>query len=359
MELDWTVIGGLLAGAVAGWAARFGRLCTMSAIEDALVAGDYRGVRAWAIAIAVAAGATHAGELAGLIDLSQTHYANPRLHVLGLLLGGFMFGLGMTLVGTCSFGLLVRAGGGDLRAGVSSMIVGIFAIAVTAGLLAPLRTALLDIGVVDLSSAGGARIDGLVNRGFGRATAVIAVILLVVAPLALSLRDARLRKRPRMILGAVTMGVAIVVGWLASSHAVETMALTRPESLSFVAPTGRALMQFMIEPFRNAGFGVAAMAGVLAASFVTALVRGEFRYEAFDDATEMRRHLVGGALMGVGGVMAQGCTIGQGLSASSTLAVSAPIFVFAVILGAKAGLSYLLEGQAMWRLGRPSGTVHL
>ena len=129
------------------------------------------------------------------------------------------------------------------------------------------------------------------------------------------------------------------------------LALDRPESLSFVAPVGRALLQLMMEPFRNAGFGVSAAVGAWGASLAIALLRREFRWEAFDDAIEMRRHLLGAALMGIGGVLAQGCTIGQGLTAASTLAVSAPIFVLGVLVGAKFGLKYLIEGRAMWRLG--------
>ena len=130
------------------------------------------------------------------------------------------------------------------------------------------------------------------------------------------------------------------------------MILDRPESLSFVAPVGRALLQFMVDPFRNAGFGVAASVSAFSASFAVALWRREFRWEAFDDALEMRRHLFGATLMGIGGVLAHGCTIGQGLTAASTLALSAPIFIIAVLAGAKVGLTYLIEGRAMWRLGR-------
>ncbi len=47
--------------------------------------------------------------------------------------------------------------------------------------------------------------------------------------------------------------------------------------LSFVAPVGRALLQLMIEPFRNIGFGVAALGGVALASATVALSRNEFR----------------------------------------------------------------------------------
>ena len=59
-------------------------------------------------------------------------------------------------------------------------------------------------------------------------------------------------------------------------------------------------------------FGIAVVGGILLGSFVSAKISGEFRIEAFVDASDLKRHLSGGALMGTGGVLALGCTIGQG-----------------------------------------------
>jgi uncharacterized membrane protein YedE/YeeE len=143
----------------------------------------------------------------------------------------------------------------------------------------------------------------------------------------------------------------VAAGWAATSLAVAGLSGDRVESLSFVAPTGRVLLQFMSAPFRNAGFGMAAVLGVVLASFAVAALRRELRWEAFDDPREMRRHLAGSALMGIGGVLAHGCTIGQGLTAASALALSAPLFTLSVLVGAQAGLRLLIEGTALWRLG--------
>jgi uncharacterized membrane protein YedE/YeeE len=352
LEINWIIIGGLLAGALAGGAARYGRLCTMGAIEDALVGHDFRGMKAWGLAIAVAVLATQAAAAAGLVDLSLALYLAPRLHLVGSILGGVLFGLGMTLAGTCGFGLLVRTGGGDLRAAVSAAVIGISAMTVTAGVLGPLRHRILDFGVIDLSPYGGSSLDGLLRHAGGGSIGPALALAVPLLLLALALADRRVRQRRRLVGGAVLMGLSIVSGWLATTRAVEAFQLDRPESLSFVAPVGRALLQLMMEPFRNAGFGVAAMCGVVAASFAIAWWRDELRWEAFDDATEMRRHLLGGALMGIGGVLAQGCTIGQGLSAASTLSVTAPLFIASVLVGAKLGLLHLIEGRSLWRLGR-------
>jgi uncharacterized protein len=56
-------------------------------------------------------------------------------------------------------------------------------------------------------------------------------------------------------------------------------------------------------------------------------------------------HLVGGALMGVGGVTALGCTIGQGISGVSTLSLGSFLALASIIGGAVLALRY-----QVWRL---------
>lgn len=354
MTVNWAILGGFLCGVLAGAAARYGRLCTMSAIEDALIGGDYRGAKAWGLAAAAAIAATQGLSAAGLLDTSTAIYLSPRLHVFGVLLGGALFGLGMTLVGTCSFGLIVRAGGGDLRAAVSAVLVGVFAFAATSGALATLRLWIWETGAVALPVPRPAGFVNLAQSVAGTPLAMGFVALLCLGLTGLALSDQRLRKRPRLLASAAVLGLSVTFGWVATGQALDALALDRVESLSFVAPVGRALLQLMIEPFRNIGFGVAALGGVALASATIAILRKEFRWEAFDDPREMRRHILGAMLMGTGGVLAQGCTIGQGLSAASVLAISSPIFLVAVVVGARVGLWHLIEGQSLWRLGRRS-----
>jgi uncharacterized membrane protein YedE/YeeE len=55
---------------------------------------------------------------------------------------------------------------------------------------------------------------------------------------------------------------------------------------------------------------------------------------------DMRRHLVGASLMGLGAVLAMGCSIGQGLSGFSTLSIASVIASLAILAGAYAALQY-------------------
>jgi len=349
-------IGGLLCGVAAGAAAQYGRLCTFSAMEDALMAGDFRRARAWVLAIAVAIATTHLLIAASLVDLSDSAYRSSTLPLGGMLIGAILFGVGMALVGTCAFGLLVRAGAGDLRALALVGLVGIAAFAATGGVLEPVRALFGNVLTVDLGSPQNSNLTGLAVAAGGAGLAAAVVIFVTVAAGIFALSCARIRRKPRLMAASCVLGLAVTGGWIVTDTLADPFAATRAESLTFVAPAGRALLAIMGQTLASATFGIMTVVGVLAGSFAISFGRREFRWEAFDDQREMRRHIVGATLMGFGGVLAQGCTIGQGVSAASTLALTAPLAVLGMVLGAKLGLMWLLDGRTMvrgWFRGPP------
>jgi uncharacterized membrane protein YedE/YeeE len=347
------MFGGFACGFAAGAAARYGRLCTMSAIEDAVIARDFRAAKAWGLALATAIVLTHVFAWMTSLDLSGSVYGSGVLDLAGAAGGGLVFGLGMALVGTCSFGLLVRAGSGDLRAAMSAAVVGVAAFAFTAGVLSPVRLQIAGLATVDLGAHGGPLLPGLLASWLDLSrtlVAGVAIAAITAVLLAAALRDPRLARRPRLLIAAFVLGSSIAAGWAVTAISIERLEGTRLESLSFVAPAGRLLLQLMSDTLRDVGFGVASVLGVVCGAGVTAVVKDEVRWEAFDDVREMRRHLLGAVLMGLGGVLARGCTIGQGMSAASVLAVSAPLVMLGVLIGARIGLAVLLEGRSLWRM---------
>ena len=91
-------------------------------------------------------------------------------------------------------------------------------------------------------------------------------------------------------------------------------------------------------------FSIGSVFGVVLGALIGSVSKGHFRWEACDDPGELGRQIMGGALMGVGGVLAAGCSVGQGLTAFSTLAYSAPVVLAAIFLGAAFGLRQLIRG---------------
>ena len=88
-------------------------------------------------------------------------------------------------------------------------------------------------------------------------------------------------------------------------------------------------------------FGLGLVVGTVLGAGWSAAWHGRLRLEAFAGRDDMVRHLVGGALMGTGGVLALGCTIGQGLSGVATLGLTSLMALLAMLVGAWRGIRYL------------------
>ncbi len=335
---------GLAVGAAAGFAVQRARLCSFGAVEDALVGGNWRRMKAYGLALAVAVLGTQALILFAGFDPATSTYIPGRFALAGALVGAVLFGLGMALVGTCAFGSLVRLGSGDLRALVTLMVFGAVAYAALRGALSGLRLDVVERLALPMPNDAPGSIPSIIAAGTGWNSALplsllIAGILLVVAG-----RDQRLRQSPRLITAAAVLGLGVVAGWAVTAVLADPFAeAIRVQSLTFVAPVARALYGLAAGEGSLLDFGVMSVLGVVLGAGAAAIRAREFRWEAFDDQREMRRHLAGAALMGLGGVLAGGCTIGQGLTAGSLLAVSWPITVGGMVLGARIGIAILVE----------------
>lgn len=346
-----TIVGSatFAVGAVFGWAARTSEFCTMGALSDMVLMGDRRRMRAWVLAMAVALLGSQALQAAGLLDLRKSIYLGGSIAWAGAILGGLMFGYGMTLAGGCGSKTLVRLGSGNLKSLVVMLVTGLFATMTLKGLLAMERIAIEQatnipparLGAVDQSLP--ALLAGL---GLPDAAArLLAVMVLAGGALAWCLRDAGFRAARGMVAGALAIGLTIPAGWaitgILGADDFDPVALA---SFSFIAPMGDGLIYLMTYTGSTITFGIAAVGGVIAGSFLAARLSGSFAVEGFADTADMLRHLTGGALMGTGGILAMGCTIGQGLTGLSTLSLTSLLALGAIIAGGLWGLRSLEAG---------------
>lgn len=337
---------GCIGGIVLGLAARVGRFCTLGSLEDAYYGGDFRRLRAWALAIAVSMLCVQIMDLAGLVSFQNAIYLTPQFGWLGAILGGLMFGIGMALAGTCGYGNLARIGGGDLRAIVVFLVFGVTAYMTLSGLTAIFRVAYIEPVALDLRAHGSQSLGDIANTILLCNIKPFIGIGLAILLLAWSFKDAGFRAQKRLVLAGFAVGLTISAAWLVTGTiGQDAFTPQRLEAYSFAAPVGRALMYAMTFSGSQIDFAIGGVVGVVLGAFIGALFKGEFRWEACDDVRELRRHMTGAFLMGTGGVLALGCTIGQGISAMSVLAISGPIVMLAIACGAKIGLGYLIEGN--------------
>ncbi|MEL6747033.1 MAG: YeeE/YedE family protein [Pseudomonadota bacterium] len=335
---------GAVGGIVLGITARVGRFCTLGAIEDAMLAGNFLRMRIWVMAMAVAVLGTALLNSAGLIDISQSFLAERPLNLMTLISGGLAFGVGMALVGTCGFGTLVRLGGGDLKSFVVFLVIGISAYMAAAGPTALFRQSFLDDFALDPAWVGTPLLGDLMARTLGM-TPLNAGLTIAVILTACALITATASHRRRTVLIGGVVGLVIVWGWFVTGYVASDPFEPVPvASYAFIRGLGASVLFLMASSGTEVGFGIGATVGVLLGSLCAAVWKREFRWEANDDVTEQKRHIIGAFLMGTGGMFALGCTIGQGLTAVSMLALSAPIVLASIGIGAWLGLHYVVEG---------------
>ena len=360
LQLQTALVLGLtfLLATLAGALFHRSHFCTMGAISDGVVMGDFTRARQWVLAIAVAALGFGLMAWQGWIDPSKTIYAGQQLSWLSLLLGGALFGSGMVLASGCVSKSLVRVGAGNLKSLVVLMVVGISALAAMRGLVAIWRVKSLDQVTVG-TGAGPFLGQWLsIHTGLPQPLAWLVAAGLFAGVLCLWVfKDRRLLRWPHMLPG-VGVGLGVVAFWwlagvvgLVAEHP-ETWepvflgsASGRMEAISLTAPVALwwdALMD-LSDGSKRLTLGMMTVLGLGLGSFISAKKQGTFRWEGFTQTSDLALHLLGGCLMGVGGVMALGCTVGQGLSGLSTLSLGSFLALVGIVLGAVVALHWQMR----------------
>ena len=347
--------GFFLAAVVMGVAISRTNFCTMGAVSDWVNLRDFGRLGAWMLAIVVTMLSVSILEVSSVFELdgSRPPYRSPTFAWLRYLLGGLMFGVGMTLAGGCVSKNLVRFGGGNLKSFVTLIFAAICAYLMTKTIffeiafynwIHPLSIDLspLNIQTQDIGSIMAALIPSI-DAGVFHIVTAIAVSVLVVWFI---LKTRGIRNNLTNISAGLIIGGAVTVGWYLTAGPV---GIEWAEAAEFVdnPPVGVGVQSFtfvnplgeFISLFRDLGnisilvtAGMLAAVGLVAGSFADALVSRQFRLSWFASFRDFVVNAVGGILMGIGGVLALGCTIGQGISGLSTLAVGSIIVLVAIIL---------------------------
>jgi len=339
--------------------ASYGDFCTMGALSDWVNMGDLGRVRSWSLAAGLSVLLLALAHSRGLLDIllasssdtSPTPYLNTEVRWLRNIVGGLLFGVGMTLAGGCSSKSLLRAGGGDLKALLALLFLGLFAwlsvYTETGGLvLSVFSNVSLDVaatGAETQSIADVAASSFSVDVGYFQ---LLLTVLLGGALILFAVGAASFRAEQRLWVAGLGIGVVVLLVWWLTAGTLGAEALEESDfseqptlsmgaqSLSFTLPVGQAgyyLSKGM--PSAWLTLGVSMAFGVLFGGFVYALLNRRLRFQWFHSKSDFINHAVGGALMGFGGVLAMGCTVGQGLSGVSTLAIGSFVALFGIVLG--------------------------
>ncbi|MFB9222626.1 YeeE/YedE family protein [Paracoccus cavernae] len=325
---------GLTIGAVFGAAARISRFCLLRGMKALVGGGDRSPLRLFALALAVAILATQALNLWGLTDLSASLPMRPQFAAGGLFIGGAVFGIGTVMANGCGARMLVLLAGGNMRALLVLLCMGLAAQASLTGVLSSLRAA-LQLGRFAPEALSIPALLAFTGIPAGLVTG--AVVLAATGALAVYARPVIVEQRRDAVMG-VLIGLCVAAGWWAVFATDDPFDPKVLNGLSFVGPVGEGIVWLILSTGRALSFGVAVVAGTLAGAFAASLLQRSAALETFTSGRNALKVAAGGTLMGFGGVLATGCSIGQGLTGLSTLSLASLVASLGILSGIAVGL---------------------
>jgi uncharacterized membrane protein YedE/YeeE len=359
-----------VVAAIMGAVANKTNFCTMGAVSDWVNIGDTGRMRAWVFSMAVALIGVLGLEAAGTVNLyAETFppYRTASFAWLRYILGGLLFGIGMTFGSGCGNKTMVRVGSGNLKS-LTVLIMG----AIAAYLM--MWTAMFEQAFLPWIQPTTVNLAqyGVPNQELSTVMAAmvgmkgaplfhfIVGALVAAGMLAFVFRSVDFRGSRDNVLGGAAVGLAIVAGWWITGgpwgqrwkefaeFAAHVPSRVQIQSYTFVSPMGDTA-RYLLDPGNLAlvNFGVMALIGVIAGSFAYALATRTFRIEWFASTRDFVNHALGGALMGIGGVLSMGCTVGQAISGMSTLAIGSMLTFLAIVIGSAGTMRY-----QYWRMMR-------
>ena len=347
--------------------------CTMGAVSDLVNIGDSGRLRAWILAATVALIGVLVLEMLGRVNLSSTlpPYRGSEFQWGRYILGGFLFGIGMTFASGCGNKTLIRIGGGNIKS--------IFVFAVIAVIAYYMVDPFKELpstwyqsyfspwlGKASVSLSTPQDLGSIVGHWFGVSALTMRLVLGVVIA-AISLRfifkSSDFRKSSDNILAGIVVGLVVLLAWYFTSNigvksGDSSISMTQfygewdmnmdseagkpkngstnlqPQSFTFISPIGQ-MFGYAGSGFANAflTFGVVSVLGVILGSFLWSVVTRSFRIEWFNSFKDFYMHMIGAVLMGFGGVLGLGCTVGQAITGVSTLALGSFLVFISIVFG--------------------------
>ncbi|MBI5408421.1 MAG: YeeE/YedE family protein [Nitrospirae bacterium] len=343
------VLSGLLLGLAIGFVLQRGRFCMNTAFRDTIFIQDFTLFRGYLIALAIMILGSNI-----LNDMEIVSLKAQPFWPLANIIGGYVFGLGIVMVGGCGSGVWYKIGEGQFNAIIA--VLGFFlGIHMTAtGILRPAYNLLRSYKImkpVTLPDGEETNVsytlwnifgDGMNIKWIVIAAVVIALLVYILKGKPFSAPKQKGLEWPKVGVLLGLLGVASF--WLA------TVFEGFPRGLSFTTPTGeffstlltgnamlpshplaRVFPMYQVGPF-TVTWASFFIIGIPLGAFISAKILNEFKWK-IPPVDEMLSVCVGSLMMGFGAMVAGGCNIGQGLTGASTLSIGSLVAIIFIILG--------------------------
>jgi len=322
------IILGLITGIALGMVLQRGRLCFNSAFRDLILTKDNFLFKAGIFAIALETIAFPIMAQFGWIHL------NPKpLNLVGNIIGGFIFGMGMVLAGGCASGTTYRVGEGNTTSWLAALAFGLTAYATQKGVFNPILNAISKFTVkvsninplylADDKGKIGPTLATLLHINPWIMGIIFAVILLAYV------FGTKTTERPDSplkwwVIGLLVLPVAMFGFWSSTISG-------RPYGLGITGGWVNIMQSYTTNAPLN--WEGAEVLGVIIGALIMALANKEFKFRLPKKGITYLQVLVGGVLMGFGAVFAGGCNIGHFLTGIPQLALSSIVAGIFFILG--------------------------
>ena len=345
-----------ILGFILGFVVSKTNFCTMGAVSDWVNIGDLSRFKSWMFAAGIAILGVTILEYTSYINVNDSRipYRNSVFFWPRYILGGLMFGIGMTYASGCGNKVLIRVGGGNIKSIVVLLVAGLMAYLMTRtdfygvvfhSWMSPISPDLAKIGIEDQSLS--TILSYLFSSENLSNTKLLVGLIIASIVMLLIFKSGTFIKNADNLLGGFVVGIVVIIAWFLTGSSlgqewIETNNfLDTPlpgvgmQSFTFINPMGETIIFLgnAADSFYLT-FGVTALISVILGSFVYSITSNSFRVEWFASKQDFVRHILGAVLIGIGGVLSLGCTIGQGVSGVSTLALGSFITLISIILGA-------------------------
>lgn len=374
--------------------------CTMGALSDWFNFNDKGRLKAWALAVAIAILAVGIFEYYELLtpENSFPNYRSPMFLYAENILGGLLFGIGMTYASGCGNKTLIRIGEGDGNSFIVAIVMSL-SVYYTINPLPNSEHTIYSyffydwIRPLSYEFSHTQDISSFLTAWFTdwthdeTAMGVSAIIFVL-----LSIWIFSSKMKIENILSGIIVGLCVSSLWYISNNIqinydddlysasnfieewemvyevpddfpedieVSSLAPQNPntfkhQSFTFINPIGntfgvaKAAVNNKLNPdeqpiesrlFLN--IGVMAVFGVIIGSFLSNIIFSTWRPKFNNSPGVILKNVLSGIAMGVGGTMAIGCTVGQGITGVSTLSIGSILTLFFIVIGSYATQKFI------------------
>ena len=281
-----------------------------------------------------------------LADMGMFWLPKQPFYPIANIVGGYVFGLGIVMVGGCGSGVWYKIGEGQFNSLIA--VLGFFlGIHMTAqGVLSPVYRLLKEVRV-PIAGQNVPTLYNIIGSGPAVKWGVIAVVVIAIGAYVLKGKPFSAPKQK----GLEWPKVGVLLGLLGiAAFWAGSVWEGFPRGLSFTTPTGeffgtlltgnamlpkhplsRVFPMFQLGSFKVtwASFFIIA---VPFGAYISAKVLKEFKWKS-PPVDELLSVCGGSLMMGFGATVAGGCNIGQGLTGASTLSIGSLVAILFIVLG--------------------------